>query len=120
MIIQYTTLKIADNTGAKTSEVIQVYGQKRVATLGSIVLVAIKSAAPNGMVKKKEMAKAVIVRQKNNFQRANGITIRFSENAAVLINADKTPRGTRIIGPVASELREKGFQKIISLAPEVL
>ena len=120
MIYQYTKLVVADNSGAKSIEVIQVYGKKRVAKIGSVVMASVKSAIPNGQTKKKEKVQAVIVRQKSPIIRKDGTIIKFEDNAAVLINKDKTPRGTRIIGPVANELREKGYQKIISLAGEVL
>lgn len=120
MIRQYSNLNVADNTGAKIIEVIQVYGKKRVAHVGGVALASVKSAIPNGQVKKKDKVRIVIARQKSPIHRSNGITVRFDDNAAILINADGTPRGTRIIGPVAQELREKGYQKIVSLAPEVL
>ena len=116
-------LNVADNTGAKKLMCIKVLGggQKRYARLGDVVTVAIKEAAPHGMVKKGEVAHAVIVRQRKEFRRADGSYIRFDENAGVLVDRkSKEPRGTRIFGPVARELRTKGYPKIISLAPEVL
>lgn len=122
MIAQYSRLKVADNSGAKELMCIQVLkGTKRnSAQLGDIVVASVKSATPRGQVKKKEVVKAVIVRQKFPYGRPDGTTIRFDENAAVIINADKSPRGSRIFGPVARELREKGYGKIVSLATEVL
>jgi large subunit ribosomal protein L14 len=122
MIKQYTRLKVADNSGAKEVMAIMVIGGAKTnsGTLGDIVVGTVKSAIPNGQVKKKEVVKGVIVRQKFPYSRHDGSTIRFDDNALVLINADKTPRGSRIFGPVARELRDKGFSKIISLATEVL
>jgi len=122
MIQPQTRLTVADNSGAKELMVITVLdGAKRdSASVGDIVSASVKSATPVGGVKKKEVVKAVIVRTKKAVQRADGSLIRFDDNAAILINADKTPRGTRVFGPVPRELREKGYMKIISLAPEVI
>jgi len=122
MIQEYSRLNVADNTGAKKVMCIRVLGgsRKRYARVGDIIVVAVKSAIPGGGVKKGDVAKAVVVRTKKEIQRADGSYIRFDENAAVLINDAMEPRGTRIFGPVARELREKRFMKIISLAPEVL
>lgn len=122
MIQSYTRLKVADNTGAKELMVIRVIGGKKqdAAKLGDMVVCSVKEALPRGTAKKKEVVKAIIVRQIHPYIRKDGSTIRFDENAAVLVNPDKTPRGTRIFGPVARELREHGFAKIVSLAPEVL
>jgi large subunit ribosomal protein L14 len=122
MISQYTRMVVADNTGAKEVSVIRVIGgaKANAAKLGDVVVASVKSAVPHGQIKKKEVIKAVIVRQKFPYQRPDGTTIRFDDNAAVIINADKTPRGSRIFGPVARELRDRGYSKIISLAPEVL
>lgn len=122
MIQQQTRLKVADNTGAKQIMCIKVLGgtRRRYASLGDIITASVKIATPNGTAKKKEVVRAVVVRVKKEYKRADGSTISFDDNAAVLVNPDKTPRGTRIFGPVARELREKGFMKIISLAPEVV
>lgn len=122
MIQQESRLKVADNTGAKEVMVIRVMGGsgRRYGTVGDIVVVAIKQAAPGGMVKKGDKAKAVIVRTRREVRRKDGSYIRFDDNAAVLIDNAGEPRGTRIFGPVARELREKNFMKIISMAPEVL
>ena len=120
MIIQYTKLNVADNSGAKSIQVIQVYGKKRVAYVGSKVIATVKSAIVNGTVKKKEKVQAIIVRQKFPIKRKDGTVVKFSDNAAVIIKDDKSPKGTRIFGPVARELREADFTKIVSLAPEVL
>lgn len=122
MIQQESRLKVADNTGAKEVMVIRVMGGsgRRYGTVGDIVIVAIKQAAPGGMVKKGDKAKAVIVRTRREVRRKDGSYIRFDDNAAVLIDNAGEPRGTRIFGPVARELREKNFMKIISMAPEVL
>lgn len=122
MIQPYTRLKVADNTGARELMVIRVVGGKKqnAAKVGDMVVCSVKTAIPRGSVKKKEVVKAIIVRQLHPYQRMDGSTIRFDENAAVIVNPDKTPKGTRIFGPVARELREKGFSKIVSLAPEVL
>ena len=122
MIQTETRLKVADNTGAKEILCIRVLGGsvRRYAGIGDIIVATVKDAAPGGMVKKGEVVKAVVVRTKHGARRKNGSYIKFDENAAVIIREDKTPRGTRIFGPVARELREKQFMKIVSLAPEVL
>ncbi len=122
MIQQETMLNVADNTGAKDIKCIRVLGGsfRRYANVGDIIVASVKSASPGGQVKKGEVVKAVVVRSRKGLRRPDGSYIRFDENAAVLIKEDKTPRGTRIFGPVARELREKDFMKIISLAPEVL
>ena len=122
MIQQESRLKVADNTGAKEILCIRVLGGsvRRYAGIGDIIVATVKDAAPGGMVKKGEVVKAVVVRTKHGARRENGSYIKFDENAAVIIREDKTPRGTRIFGPVARELREKQFMKIVSLAPEVL
>ncbi|MBO7701120.1 MAG: 50S ribosomal protein L14 [Eubacteriaceae bacterium] len=122
MIQQETRLKVADNTGAKELLCIKVLGgsRRRYASVGDIIVCAVKSAAPGGTVKKGDVVKAVVVRTVNSIRRADGSYIRFDQNAAVIIRDDKTPRGTRIFGPVARELRDKEFMKILSLAPEVL
>jgi large subunit ribosomal protein L14 len=121
MIQAETRLKSADNSGAKIIECFKVLGgsKRRYAGIGDIVVASVKSAEPRGIVKKGDKVRAVIVRQKTPLRRKDGSYIRFDENAAVVIEA-KEPRGTRIFGPVARELKEKGFNKIISLAPEVL
>lgn len=122
MIRPYTYLKVADNTGAKEVRVIRVIGETRqdVAVLGDVIIGSVKSAIPHGQVKKKEVVKGVIIRQRFPYSRKDGSAIRFDDNAVVLINADKTMRGSRIFGPVARELRDKGYTRIISLASEVL
>lgn len=122
MIQAQTTLRVADNTGAKELMCIKVLGgsMRRYANIGDIVVASVKNATPGGVVKKGEVVKAVIVRSKKGLNRVDGSHIKFDENAAVIIKPDNTPRGTRIFGPVARELREKDFMKIISLAPEVL
>jgi len=123
MIQQQTMLKVADNSGAKEIMCIKVLGgtRRRYARVGDIIVASVKSATPGGVVKKGEVIKAVLVRTVNSTKRYDGTKIRFDENAAVIIKDDKTPRGTRIFGPVARELREKEtFSKILSLAPEVL
>jgi len=122
MIQEYTMLNIADNSGAKTAQCIRVLGgtRRRYARVGDIVVCAVKSAIPNGNVKKGTVVKAVIVRTRKEIGRKDGSYIRFGENSAVIIGDDKEPVGTRIFGPVARELREKRFMKIVSLAPEVL
>lgn len=122
MIQQESRLAVADNSGAKEVLVIKVLGgtRRRYANVGDIVVVTIKKATPSGVVKKGEVLKAVIVRTKHGLRRADGSYIKFDENAAVIIKDDLNPRGTRIFGPVARELREKNFMKIVSLAPEVL
>ncbi|CCJ33301.1 MULTISPECIES: 50S ribosomal protein L14 [Caloramator] len=122
MIQPQTRLKVADNTGAKELMCIRVLGgsNRRYANIGDIIVASVKSATPGGVVKKGDVVKAVIVRSVKGVRRPDGTYIRFDENAAVIIKEDKTPRGTRIFGPVARELREKEFTKILSLAPEVL
>ena len=122
MIQQETRLVVADNTGAKELLVIRVMGSsnKKFAAVGDVVVATVKDATPNMTVKKSEVVKAVIVRTKHDIKRADGSVIRFDENAAVLINKDGNPRGTRVFGPVARELRDKNFMKIVSLAPEVI
>ena len=122
MIQIYSRLNVADNSGAREIRVIQVMGgsKRRYAGLGDIITASVKEAIPNSNVKKGEVVKAVIVRIKHDTQRPDGTTIRFDSNAAVLINAQKEPRGTRIFGPVPRELREKGYMRIVSLAPEVV
>ena len=122
MIQQQTYLKVADNTGAKQLMCIRVLGGsgRRYANIGDVVVASVKKAAPGGTVKKGDVVKAVVVRSCKGLRRNDGSYIRFDENAAVIIKEDKTPRGTRIFGPVARELREKDYMKILSLAPEVL
>ena len=122
MIQQQTLMKVADNTGAKELMCIRVLGGsgRRYANIGDVVVCSVKKAAPGGVVKKGAVVKAVVVRSVKGLKREDGSTIRFDENAAVIINEDKTPTGTRIFGPVARELRDKDFLKILSLAPEVL
>ncbi len=122
MIQQETMLKIADNSGAKRALCIRVLGgtKRRYASLGDVIVVAVKDALPTGTVKKGEVAKAVVVRTARETRRKDGSYIRFDENAAVIINDQFEPRATRIFGPVARELRQKRFMKIVSLAPEVL
>ena len=122
MIQQESRMAVADNTGAKELLCIRVLGgtARRYANIGDIVGASVKKAAPGGLVKKGDVVKAVIVRSVHGVRRADGSYIKFDENAAVIIKEDKTPRGTRIFGPVARELREKDFTKILSLAPEVL
>lgn len=122
MIQQQSMLNVADNTGAKDLMCIRVLGGsfRRYANIGDIIVASVKNANPGGQVKKGDVVKAVVVRSKKGLRRPDGSYIRFDENAAVLIKEDKTPRGTRIFGPVARELRDNDFMKIISLAPEVL
>jgi len=122
MIQPFTRLKVADNSGAKEIMCIKVLGgsKRRYATVGDIIVASVKKALPNGKIKKGQVVKAVIVRTKKEVQRENGSLIRFDENAAVIIDAKKEPVGTRIFGPIAREVRYEGFQKITSLAPEVL
>ena len=122
MIQQQTYLKVADNTGAKELMCIRVLGGtgRRYANIGDVVVASVKKAAPGGQVKKGDVVKAVIVRTASAIRRDDGTYIRFAENAAVIIKEDKTPRGPRIFGPVARELRDKDYLKILSLAPEVL
>ena len=120
MIQSETYLKVADNTGAKEIKCIRVLGgtRRKYANIGDVVVCSVRKAAPNGTVKKGEVVKAVIVRSVKGARRADGTYVRFDENAAVLIKDDNSPRGTRIFGPVARELRDSGFMKICSLAPE--
>ena len=122
MIQQQTYLKVADNTGAKELMCIRVLGGtgRRYANIGDVIVCAVKKAAPGGQVKKGEVVKAVVVRSVKGIKRNDGSYIKFDENAAVIIKEDKNPTGTRIFGPVARELREKSYMKILSLAPEVL
>ena len=122
MIQQQTLMKVADNTGAKELMCIRVLGGtgRRYANIGDVVVACVKKVTPGGVVKKGEVVKAVVVRSVHGMKRADGSYIKFDENAAVIIKEDKTPRGTRIFGPVARELREKDYLKILSLAPEVL
>lgn len=122
MIQMQSHLKVADNTGAKELMCIRVLGgtRRRYANIGDVVVASVKKAAPGGTVKKGEVVKAVIVRSASGLRRDDGTYIRFDENAAVIIKDDKNPKGTRIFGPVARELREKNYLKILSLAPEVL
>ena len=122
MIQTETRLKVADNSGAREILTIKVLGgsKRKFANIGDVVVASVKQATPGGAVKKGDVVKAVIVRTKSGARRKDGSYIKFDENAAVLIREDKTPRGTRIFGPVARELRDGGFMKIVSLAPEVL
>ena len=122
MIQAETRLAVADNTGAKALQCIKVLGgsRRRYARLGDIIVASVKEAAPRGTVKKKDVVKAVVVRQRKEAGRKDGSSIRFDENAAVIVNDDGQPRGTRIFGPVARELRDHGYTRIVSLAPEVL
>ena len=122
MVQMQSYLKVADNTGAKEIKCIRVLGgsRKRYAGFGDVIVASVKKAAPNGTVKKGDVIKAVVVRSKHGMRREDGSYIRFDENAAVIIRDDKTPRGTRIFGPVARELRDAGYLKIVSLAPESL
>ena len=122
MIQQQSYLKVADNTGAKEIMCIRVLGVsgRRYANIGDVIVASVKKAAPGGVVKKGEVVKAVVVRTAKGVRRDDGTYIRFDENAAVIIKEDKNPKGTRIFGPVARELREKDYLKILSLAPEVL
>ena len=122
MIQEESYLKVADNTGAKEIKTIRVLGgsKRKYGNIGDIIVASVRKAAPGGQVKKGEVVKAVIVRTVKGVRRADGSYVRFDENAAVIIKEDKTPRGTRIFGPVARELRDKDFMKILSLAPEVI
>ena len=122
MIQQETRLKVADNSGAKELLCIKVLGgtRKKYAKLGDLIIVTVKKAIPGGVIKKGEVTKAVIVRTRKELRRKDGSYIRFDDNAAVLVNDNKEPQGTRVFGPVARELREKSFMKILSLAPEVI
>lgn len=122
MIQQETYLKVADNTGAKELKCIRVLGgsKRKFGNIGDVIVASVRKAAPGGTVKKGEVVRAVIVRSAKGVRRADGTYVRFDENAAVLIKDDKNPRGTRIFGPVARELRDKEYMKILSLAPEVI
>jgi len=122
VIQQESRLRVADNTGAREILCIRVLGgsKRRYAGVGDVIIATVKSAAPGGVVKKGDVVKAVVVRTKKQYRRPDGSYIRFDENAAVIINDQNNPRGTRIFGPVARELREKDFMRIVSLAPEVL
>ena len=122
MIQTQTLLDVVDNTGAKRVMCIKVLGgsRRRCAGVGDVIVVAVKVASARGIVKKKAVERAVIVRTKNTIRRKDGSAIRFDDNACVIVGTDKEPKGTRVFGPVARELRVKGFQKIVSLAPEVL
>ena len=122
MIQQESYLKVADNTGAKEIKTIRVLGgsKRKFGNIGDVVVASVRKAAPGGQVKKGDVVKAVIVRSSRGVRRADGSYVRFDDNAAVLIRDDKNPRGTRIFGPVARELRDKDYMKILSLAPEVL
>ena len=122
MIQQESYLKVADNTGAKEIKTIRVLGgsRRKFGNIGDVVVASVRKAAPGGQVKKGEVVKAVVVRSARGVRRADGSYVRFDDNAAVLIKDDKNPKGTRIFGPVARELRDKDYMKILSLAPEVL
>lgn len=122
MIQQETYLKVADNTGAKEIKTIRVLGgsSRKYANIGDVIVASVRKAAPGGAVKKGDVVRAVVVRSARGVRRADGSYVRFDENAAVIIKDDKNPRGTRIFGPVARELRERDFMKILSLAPEVI
>ena len=122
MIQQETYLKVADNTGAKEIKTIRVLGgsSRKYANIGDVIVASVRKAAPGGTVKKGDVVRAVVVRSARGVRRADGSYVRFDENAAVLIKDDKNPRGTRIFGPVARELRDKDYMKILSLAPEVV
>ncbi len=122
MVQQQTILKVADNTGAKEIMCIRCLGgsYRKYARVGDVIVASVKSATPGGVVKKGDVVKAVVVRTKKPIRRADGSYVRFDENAAVIIKEDKNPKGTRIFGPVARELRDKDYMKILSLAPEVL
>jgi large subunit ribosomal protein L14 len=122
MIQAETRLKVADNTGAKIIQCIKVLGgsKRRTANIGDVIVASVKSATPGGVSKKKEIVRAVIVRTKYGIRRTDGSYIQFDDNAAVIIDENQQPKGTRIFGPVARELREKDYMKIVSLAPEVL
>ncbi len=122
MIHEYSVVKMADNAGTRTRRCIRVLGgsRKRYAGIGDLIVVALHGVAPNGALEEGQVAKAVVVRTKKEYRRADGSYIRFDDNAAVLVNDDKEPTGTRIFGPVARELREKQYMRIVSLAPEVV
>ena len=122
MIREYSVVKMADNAGARTGRCIRVLGgsRKRYASIGDMIVVAVHGVAPNGALEEGQVVKAVVVRTKKEYRRPDGSYIRFDDNAAVLVNEDKEPTGTRIFGPVARELREKQYMRIVSLAPEVV
>ena len=121
MIYPQTILTVADNTGAKKIMCIRVLGgNKKYATIGDTIIAVVKEAIPNMPVKRSDVIKAIVVRTKKTIRRADGMYIRFDDNAAVVVNADNNPRGTRVFGPIAREIRDKNFLKIVSLAPEVL
>ena len=122
MIREYSVVKMADNAGARTGRCIRVLGgsRKRYASIGDMIVVAVHGVTPNGALEEGQVAKAVVVRTKKEYRRPDGSYIRFDDNAAVLVNDDKEPTGTRIFGPVARELREKQYMRIVSLAPEVV
>jgi large subunit ribosomal protein L14 len=122
MIQIFTRLKVADNTGAREIMCIKVLGgsRRRYARVGDVIVASVKEASPGGAVKKKEVVKAVVVRTSKEYRRPDGSYIRFDDNAAVILDADLNPRGTRIFGPVGRELRDRGFMRIVSLSPEVL
>jgi large subunit ribosomal protein L14 len=121
MIYPQTILTVADNTGAKKVMCIRILGgNKKYAEIGDIIIAVVKEAMPNMPVKRSDVVKAIVVRTKKTIRRPDGMYIRFDDNAAVIVNADKNPRGTRVFGPVAREIRDKSFSKIVSLAPEVL
>lgn len=122
MIQEYTRLKVADNTGAREIMCIKVLGgsRRRYAGVGDVIIASVKEASPGGSVKKKDVVRAVIVRTSKEYGRPDGSHIRFDDNAAVILDTEQTPKGTRIFGPVGRELRERGFMRIVSLSPEVL
>ncbi|NLX37727.1 MAG: 50S ribosomal protein L14 [Chloroflexi bacterium] len=122
MIQEYTRLRVADNTGAREIMCIKVLGgtRRRYASVGDIIIAAVKEAAPGGSVKKKDVVRAVVVRTAKGYGRSDGSFVRFDDNAAVILDQEKNPRGTRIFGPVGRELRDAGFMRIVSLSPEVL
>ncbi len=122
MIQEYTRLRVADNTGAREIMCIKVIGgtRRRYAGVGDIIIAAVKEAAPCGAVKKKDVVRAVVVRTSKGYNRPDGSSVRFDDNAAVILDQEKNPRGTRIFGPVGRELRDNGFMRIVSLSPEVL
>jgi large subunit ribosomal protein L14 len=121
MIYPQTILTVADNTGAKKVMCIRILGgNKKYAKIGDIIIAVVKEAMPNMPVKRSDVVKAIVVRTKKTIRRQDGMYIRFDDNAAVIVNADRNPRGTRVFGPVAREIRDKSFSKIVSLAPEVL
>lgn len=122
MIQSFTRLRVADNTGAREIMCIKVLGGtgRRYASVGDVIVASVKAATPGGSVKKKDVVRAVVVRASKPYRRPDGSTIRFDDNAAVILDAESNPRGTRIFGPVGRELRERGFMRIVSLSPEVL